>query len=121
MVSEFQLLIGNKNYSSWSMRGWLVMKLTGAPFEERIILLYGESSKQTILDFRRAGKVLALKHTRAGETLTVSDSLALGEYLTERFPKAGLLPAGGNRGDAFRLSGPAQGTTDEYAPHPRPD
>jgi len=95
MTTEFQILIGNKNYSSWSMRGWLAMKLTGAPFDEQVVALFDSPDyKQTILEFSAAGKVPAIKHTVGGETLTVADSLALGEYLAERFPGAGLWPSG---------------------------
>jgi glutathione S-transferase len=83
------LVIGNKNYSSWSMRPWLALKASGIAFEERFIPLYtGAADKQRILNVTPAGKVPALID---GE-VTVWDSLAIIEYLAERFPEAGLWP-----------------------------
>ena len=85
-----KLVIGNKNYSSWSMRPWVAMKACGIAFEEIFIPLYtGPADKQRILDVSPAGKVPALID---GE-VTVWDSLAIVEYLAERFPEAGLWPA----------------------------
>ncbi|MDR6302608.1 glutathione S-transferase [Nitrobacter vulgaris] len=84
------LVIGNKNYSSWSMRPWLALRVGGIAFEERLIPLYaGPADKQRILDITPAGKVPAL----IDGDVTVWDSLAIIEYAAERFPKAGLWPA----------------------------
>lgn len=83
------LAIGNKNYSSWSMRPWVALKATGVAFEEVTIPLYtGDADKQRILNFTRSGKVPALVE---GD-ITVWDSLAIIEYVAERFPDAGLWP-----------------------------
>ena len=81
------LVIGNKNYSSWSLRPWLAMKVLGIPFEEKRIPLYGPDSKRELLQYSPAGKVPCLVD---GE-LRVWDSLAILEYLAERHP--GLWPA----------------------------
>ena len=55
------LVIGNKNYSSWSMRPWLALRVGGIAFEERFIPLYASrADKQRILDITPAGKVPAL-------------------------------------------------------------
>ena len=81
------LVIGNKNYSSWSLRPWLAMKVLGIPFEEKRIPLYGPDSKRELLRHSPAGKVPCLVD---GE-LRVWDSLAILEYLAERHP--GLWPA----------------------------
>ena len=81
------LVIGNKNYSSWSLRPWLAMKVLGIPFEEKRIPLYGPESKRELLQYSPAGKVPCLVD---GE-LRVWDSLAILEYLAERHP--GLWPA----------------------------
>jgi glutathione S-transferase len=87
---SLKLVIGNKNYSSWSMRPWLAMRATHIAFEEIFIPLYtGQTDKDRILGFARSGKVPILID---GET-TVWDSLAIIEYLAERFPDAGLWPA----------------------------
>jgi glutathione S-transferase len=81
------LVIGNKNYSSWSLRPWLAMKVLGIPFEEKRVPLYGPESKRELLRYSPAGKVPCLVD---GE-LRVWDSLAILEYLAERHP--GLWPA----------------------------
>ena len=84
-----KLVIGNKNYSSWSMRPWLALRANNIAFEEIFIPLYtGEADKQRILDFTRSGKVPAL----LDGDVTVWDSLAIIEYAAERFPEARLWP-----------------------------
>ena len=83
------LVIGNKNYSSWSMRPWMALKGAGIPFDEIVIPLYtGDADKQRILNVTRSGKVPALVD---GE-ITVWDSLAIIEYAAERYPDARLWP-----------------------------
>jgi glutathione S-transferase len=84
-----KLVIGNKNYSSWSMRPWLALRANNIAFEEIFIPLYtGDADKRKILDVSRSGKVPAL----IDGDVTVWDSLAIIEYLAERFPDAGLWP-----------------------------
>jgi len=84
-----KLVIGNKNYSSWSMRPWLAMRAADISFEEIFIPLYtGDIDKERILAVTRSGKVPAL----IDGDLTVWDSLAIIEYLAERFPEARLWP-----------------------------
>jgi glutathione S-transferase len=77
------LVIGNYNYSSWSLRAWIAMKVLGLAFEERRIPLYGPGAKDEILRYSPAGKVPVLKD---GETV-VWDSLAILEYLAEKQPQ----------------------------------
>ena len=86
----YRLYIGNKNYSSWSLRGWLVMKLSGAPFEEIFAPLGGVTPNPAYLAFSPAGLVPCLHD---GET-RVWDTLAIAEYLAERH--AGMWPADAN-------------------------
>jgi len=88
---SLKLVIGNKNYSSWSMRPWVAMRAGGIAFEEVFIPLYtdNKADKDHILSFSRAGKVPAL----VDGDITVWDSLAIIEYLAERFPEAKLWPA----------------------------
>ena len=83
------LVIGNKNYSSWSMRPWMALKAAAIPFSEIVIPLYTDAAdKQRILDVTKSGKVPAL----VDGDITVWDSLAIIEYLAERFPDAQLWP-----------------------------
>jgi glutathione S-transferase len=85
-----KLVIGNKNYSSWSMRPWLAMRANDIAFEEICIPLYtGAADKQRILDVTRSGKVPAL----IDGDVTVWDSLAIIEYVAELFPQKRLWPA----------------------------
>ena len=85
-MSELTLVIGNKNYSSWSLRPWLAMRVAGIPFAEHRIPLYGPGSKDQILVYSPAGKVPCL----ADGDLRVWDSLSICEYLAEKHP--GLWP-----------------------------
>lgn len=87
-MPEFTLVIGNKAYSSWSMRPWLALTQTGAPFEDVVINLFDPNTKQNILRHSPSGKVPVLKH---GDR-TIWDSLAIVEYLGELFPNNGLWP-----------------------------
>jgi glutathione S-transferase len=82
------LVIGNKNYSSWSLRPWLFLKYHGIAFEEIRIPLYQADSKSRILGFSPSGKVPAL----IDGGLKVWDSLAIMEYLAERFPETQAWP-----------------------------
>jgi glutathione S-transferase len=84
------LAIGNKNYSSWSMRPWLALRAAGIAFDEVFIPLYtNDADKQRILAITKSGKVPAL----IDGDLTVWDSLAIIEYAAERFPEAALWPS----------------------------
>lgn len=84
-----KLLIANKLYSSWSMRPWLLMMALGIPFEETLIPLYLRDSKARILDVSPTGKVPCL----IDGDVKVWESLAIMEYLHERFPDRGAWPA----------------------------
>jgi glutathione S-transferase len=86
------LTIGNKNYSSWSLRPWLALKVAGIPFEETIIPIHVPGSKEKFMARSPAGKVPILQDG----AVTVWESLAILEYLAENFPAAGLWP--GDRG-----------------------
>jgi glutathione S-transferase len=78
-MSEFLLVIGNKNYSSWSLRPWMFMKHLGLEFEEKQILLDTPTFKDEIAQYGPSGRVPVLKH---GD-FTVWDSLAICEYLAD--------------------------------------
>jgi glutathione S-transferase len=82
----YKLYIANRNYSSWSLRGWLAMRLSGAPFEEVLVQLAGKGPNPDNLGFSPSGLVPALHDG----TTVVWDSLAIAEYLAERH--AGMWP-----------------------------
>jgi glutathione S-transferase len=82
------LILGNKNYSSWSLRPWIAMTVAGIPFTETVIPLYEPGSRERVLKFSPAGKVPVLID---GER-HIWESLAIIEYLVEKFPDAGLWP-----------------------------
>ncbi len=84
-----KLIIGNKNYSSWSFRPWIALKAAGIPFDEEVISLYVEGSREQILKRSPAGKVPILID---GE-VRVWESLAILEYIAEKFPAANLWPS----------------------------
>lgn len=90
-MSEFTLVIGNKNYSSWSLRPWLAMKQAGIPFDEKMVLLSGDGWKDQLVRNSPSGRVPVLRHRE----VTVWESLAILEYLAEVFPGAGLWPSDG--------------------------
>src|SRR5579872_1322811 len=82
------LVIGNKNYSSWSFRPWLAMKVAGIPFQETVISLEAADFKSRVIALSGAGKVPVL----IDGDIRVWESLAILEYLAERFPSATLWP-----------------------------
>ena len=84
-----KLIIGNKNYSSWSLRPWIAMKVAGIAFDEQVIPLYEPGSREQALKYSPAGKVPVL----VDGDMAVWESLAILEYLAEKFPKAGLWPS----------------------------
>jgi glutathione S-transferase len=85
---SLRLVIGNKNYSSWSFRPWLAMKVAGIAFEETLISLDAPDFKVRLLKLSGAGKVPVL----IDGDVHVWESLAILEYLAEKFPAAGLWP-----------------------------
>ena len=87
---DLRLVIGNKNYSSWSLRPWLLLKQFGIPFEEIRVPLYQAESKQALQKYSPSGLVPVLIH---GE-LAVWDSLAICEYVQEVFPSQAMWPLG---------------------------
>jgi glutathione S-transferase len=83
------LVFANKNYSSWSFRPWIALKVAGIPFEETVISLDAPDFKQRVGPLSGTGKVPAL----ADGAVHVWESLAILEYLAEKFPQAGLWPS----------------------------
>lgn len=89
MTDRYRLIIGNRNYSSWSMRAGVLMRHAGVDFDETIVPLFRDDTAATLAAFAPAPpRVPILIH---GD-LVIWDSLAIAEYLHERHPQAGLLP-----------------------------
>jgi glutathione S-transferase len=86
-VTRFRLVIGNKNYSSWSLRGYLMLSHTGAVFEE-ILLQFETPEFARVREYSPAARVPVL----LDGDLAIWDTLAIAEYLAEQFPAAGLWP-----------------------------
>ena len=88
-----QLYIGNKNYSSWSMRPWVLLTQAGIPFEEKMVRFDAfdatSTFKTTVSAINPVGKVPVL----VDDGFAVWDTLAIAEYLAERFPDKALWPA----------------------------
>lgn len=88
-MTGFSLVIGNRNYSSWSLRPWLAMKWANIAFDEIIIPLDEPTTREEILKHTPSGRVPVLKHG----AMTIWDSLAICEYLAEQVPTAHLWPS----------------------------
>ncbi|MDH0302943.1 MULTISPECIES: glutathione S-transferase family protein [unclassified Pseudomonas] len=86
---SYHLIIGDKLYSSWSLRGALALELAGVRYEETLIKLNQPDTRKRILAFSATGKVPLLK----SEHGVIADSLAIAEYLNEQHPEARLWPA----------------------------
>jgi glutathione S-transferase len=87
-MAKLHLVIGNKNYSSWSLRPWMALTMAHIPFEETVIPLYESNTRKRIGEHSAAGKVPILHHGK----VTVWESLAILEYLAELFPEKKLWP-----------------------------
>lgn len=87
-MSRLTLVIGDKNLSSWSLRPWLAMKQAGIAFEERKILLDRPETKAEIKKYSPSGRVPCL----IDGDIAIWDSLAICEYLAEKFPEKHLWP-----------------------------
>ena len=82
-MSKPKLIIGNKNYSSWSLRAWLLLAKLGLDFEEERIALFSEGFKERILSYSPAGQVPIY----IDGDVVVWDTLAIAEYLAEAYPQ----------------------------------
>ena len=87
-MAQLKIVIGNKKYSSWSLRGWLAVKHTGEPFDEIVVPLDQPTTREHLLRHSPSGRVPVLID---GDTM-VWDSLAICEYLSERFPQRRMWP-----------------------------
>jgi glutathione S-transferase len=88
-MSRPRLIIGNKVYSSWSLRPWILMTALGLAFEETVIPLRQPDTQQRILAYSAAAKVPVL----IDGSVVVWESLAIIEYLAEKYPSLGIWPS----------------------------
>jgi glutathione S-transferase len=94
MAARYTLIVGTKDWSSWSLRPYVALRATGAAFEEIVIpLRQADFTGDEIKRYSKAGKVPVLKIEEDGREITVWDSLAICETLAERHPEAKLWPA----------------------------
>src|SRR5260370_20438615 len=87
-MADLTIYLGNKNYSSWSLRPWLVLKRTAVAFDEVVIPLYQSGSRETVLKYSPSGRVPALRH--AGPT--VREGPAIFPYLPHNLSQFSLWP-----------------------------
>ena len=90
-MAEATLIISSKNYSAWSLRGWLMAKFSGLDFAEQMVSIDDADARAELLLLSSSTLVPCLVH----DSIRIWDTLAIGEYLAEIRPEAGLLP--GNR------------------------
>lgn len=88
-AAQASLTLSSKNYSSWSLRGWLLVKFAGLPFDEVMVSPDDADARQELLLLAPSIRVPCLRHDGA----TVWNTMAIGQYLDEVFPDAGLMPA----------------------------
>jgi len=88
-MADTTLVISSKNYSSWSLRGWLLTRMSGLPFEERSISLDDETAREELLLRSSSILVPCLIH----DDISIWDTLAIAEYLNEIKPEAKMLPS----------------------------
>ena len=100
-MTEATLIIGNKNYSSWSLRGWLAVKMSDLEFEEKLVPLFEDNHADTMARETPAGKVPVLLHNGN----TIWESLAIAEYVAELNPAAKMWPLdAGRRAEARSIA-----------------
>lgn len=88
-MAKAELTISSKNYGAWALRGWLMTKLAGLECEEKVVSMDDPAMRAEMLMLSSSMRVPSLLH----DQVKVWDTLAIGEYLHEIRPKAGLLPA----------------------------
>ncbi|MDV3250929.1 glutathione S-transferase family protein [Devosia sp. BK] len=84
-----KLLVGNRNYSTWSLRPWLVLRHFDLPFEDEVLMLSGPRWRETLAERSPTGKVPVL----IDGDLAVPETLAIIEYLADAFPEKAIWPA----------------------------
>jgi glutathione S-transferase len=91
-LADFHIYVGYRTVSSWSLRAWLPLRKTGAAFDETLVRYRTRDGKARLNQLSPTGKVPLLVHHSGGKEIKVWDSLAIGEYLADRFPDRRLWP-----------------------------
>ncbi|MBV9571995.1 MAG: glutathione S-transferase family protein [Alphaproteobacteria bacterium] len=91
-MARYTLIVGTKNWSSWSLRPYLALRAIGVPFDEEVVQLRRDSTADDVKRHSPSGRVPALKIEEGGRTHLIWDSLAICETLAERHPEARLWP-----------------------------
>lgn len=99
---RYKLIMGNQAYSSWSLRGWLLLKPFGIDFESQVVQLYVPGYASFLEAHYPAATVPALQVDDDDSRFTLWDSLAIAEFVHERHPGAGIWPAGAEARAAAR-------------------
>jgi len=92
MAAHYTLILGTKDWSSWSLRPYMALRAVGVPFDEDVIPLERNATTAAVQRRTPAGKVPVLTIAENGQTITIWDSLAICETLAERHPEAKLWP-----------------------------
>lgn len=90
---QYRLILGNKVYSSWSLRGWLLMEAFGIEFEEQVIAMRSDDFARFQAEYHPARQVPTLVAEGDSRPLLIWDSLAIAEFVHERHPDTGIWPA----------------------------
>lgn len=89
---HYHLIMGNQAYSSWSLRGWLLMKPFGIEFSHEVVLLYVPDYDEFLREHFPAATVPTLRVSDDSKAFTIWDSLAIAEFLYEQHPESGIWP-----------------------------
>ena len=90
---HYHLIMGNQAYSSWSLRGWLLLRAFDIPFDHEVVALYVPEYDQFLADHFPSTTVPTLQVSNEKDRITIWDSLAIAEFLHEQHPDAGIWPA----------------------------
>src|ERR1700744_5312228 len=93
MSTRYTLIVGTKDWSSWSLRPYMALRHIGVPFDEEVVQLRRETTSPEILKYSPNGRVPALKIRDGDTSYVVWDSLAICETLADRHPEAKLWPS----------------------------
>lgn len=101
-IMQYNLILGNQAYSSWSLRGWLLLRAFDIDFEHEVVRLFAPEWEQFVKDNYPANTVPSMRVSDGDDDFMIWDSLAIAEFLHEQHPDAGIWPADGEARAAAR-------------------